>query len=753
MLVPEVIVQAEDYSNFYDNTPGNEGASYRWDDVDIEPVNDKDGGYNVGWTTPGEWLEYDINLMPGSYAFSARVASAISGNYSVSVDGVTVFSSINVTTAGWHSWATQRQDKFKIANAGMHRVRISIVSGGVNFNWFKFTQDNNNGSSSPALANSTHLAYSKASPYFVLGMEDAALWSATNAQVHLSRTRTQGDWALSFTQFSTTKITSAAINSVKNWAGNMAFDIYLENQSEGTLTVEASIPSQGLYGVPIRTINLSDVVPKQFGKITAALPAKLLEITDEYHDLQFSFIVSSPVVVDNLILDNITFTPLANPAKDKVEISVNGNTDILYVVVNDVVREVWRSGVLRGGKKAPAIDGKLDITSLFWKGMNAVKIIGINGRHRNPIDVELWVNGQSVFKKICEEFDNQNHCLPNNPEGIRHRYYLALNTPNLPGAKKITVNPLLEAQWSANLYINDMFVPVAMPASVYLPEGSYKLGLGKYRDEHLNYEGNFYEQNVDLRLDNATVNFADLSPLGVQNSLKIAILPIRYARYSNTNLVGVLKQSELPGYLQQLQMTYDVWVKPFSYGLQNWNMSVLPMVENTTLVTNSNQDFSPEAFLAEAGLQNLRSQYQIIIFAFSVYSNGGIRIDGANGAGAWASNGFISINNATKWPNTPNAPHPVFIHEILHVYEQYQRDIYGYYNGVLGLHGAPEQGYLETSPIGELYWLDWYKDFMRNTVNENHTVRPGIHPGSIPEEYDVFIGTFDVTRYGLGFLH
>ncbi len=292
-----------------------------------------------------------------------------------------------------------------------------------------------------------------------------------------------------------------------------------------------------------------------------------------------------------------------------------------------------------------------------------------------------------------------------------------------------------------------------MPATVFLPVGSYKLGLGKYRDEHLNYQGNFFEQEVDLRNGSALVNFAGVQPLGVQNTVKIAILPIKYAFYSNTNLIGVLQQSELAGYLRQLEMTYNIWTKPFSYGLQQWDMSVLPMVENITLRTNSNQDFSPEAFLSDAGLQQLRAQYQIIIFAFSVFNQNGVRIDGAGGAGAWAGNGFISINNATQWPNTPNAPHPVFTHEILHVYEQYQRDIYGFYNGLEGLHGAEEQGYLETSPIGELYWLGWYKDFMRNTIGENHTTRLGIQPGVIPSEQDLFIGTFETTRYGLGFLH
>ena len=230
-------------------------------------------------------------------------------------------------------------------------------------------------------------------------------------------------------------------------------------------------------------------------------------------------------------------------------------------------------------------------------------------------------------------------------------------------------------------------------------------------------------------------------------------MPIKYAKYSDTNLIGVLKESEIDGYRKQIAMTHENWVKHFSYGMQKWDVTTLPMVENTTLQTNSGQNFSPQNFLVSAGLQNIQDQYQIIIFAFSVYNTNGVRIDGSGGAGAWAGDGFISINNATEWPATPNAAHPVFIHEILHVYEQYQRDVYGYYNGLLGHHGAPKQGYLETSPLGELYWMGWYKDFMRNIIGENHTVRADVEPGKIANEQDVYIGTFETIRYGLGFLH
>jgi len=41
----------------------NVGGQYRPDEgVDIEKTSDTGGGYNVGWISEGEWLEYTIRV-------------------------------------------------------------------------------------------------------------------------------------------------------------------------------------------------------------------------------------------------------------------------------------------------------------------------------------------------------------------------------------------------------------------------------------------------------------------------------------------------------------------------------------------------------------------------------------------------------------------------------------------------------------------------------------------------------------------
>lgn len=130
-------IEAEDYTAYSDTTDINEGLAYRPDDaVDIEPTNDIDGLYNVGWTASGEWLEYVFTVpLNNHYALSARVAALASGGFvSISVDGKTLANQHIAETGGWQSWTTQT-GYLGLLDAGEHRLRINIHSGLFNLNW------------------------------------------------------------------------------------------------------------------------------------------------------------------------------------------------------------------------------------------------------------------------------------------------------------------------------------------------------------------------------------------------------------------------------------------------------------------------------------------------------------------------------------------------------------------------------------------------------------------------------------------
>ncbi len=135
LVTSEVLVQAEDYTNYFDTSAGNNGGQYRAEDVDIEATTDVGGGYNVGWTATGEWLEYSVTLGAGTYDLSTRVASNVGGaSYSLLLDGNTLASDSVAVTGGWQAFETHDVAQVTVAE-GVHTLRVEVDGGEFNLNW------------------------------------------------------------------------------------------------------------------------------------------------------------------------------------------------------------------------------------------------------------------------------------------------------------------------------------------------------------------------------------------------------------------------------------------------------------------------------------------------------------------------------------------------------------------------------------------------------------------------------------------
>jgi len=131
------IIEAENFDDggasvaYFDTTPGNRGGAYRQTDVDIEATADSGGGWDVGWTRPGEWLQYTAEVSATStYALELRVASASTGgSVRVEVDGVDVTGTIVVpNTGGWQAWQTIRVNGIAL-QAGRRLIRLVFIGG------------------------------------------------------------------------------------------------------------------------------------------------------------------------------------------------------------------------------------------------------------------------------------------------------------------------------------------------------------------------------------------------------------------------------------------------------------------------------------------------------------------------------------------------------------------------------------------------------------------------------------------------
>ncbi|WP_051234896.1 family 16 glycosylhydrolase [Marinimicrobium agarilyticum] len=142
----DLTLQAEDYTNAYDTTAGNNGGAYRNGDVDIEATTDTNGGHNVGWIAPGEWLEYTVTLDADTYTVSSRVASDVGGGqFTIDLNGSEIVGTQNVDyTGGWQSWTTLTSWPIALP-AGQHTVRVNVQSGDFNLNWIRFTPEDGSG--------------------------------------------------------------------------------------------------------------------------------------------------------------------------------------------------------------------------------------------------------------------------------------------------------------------------------------------------------------------------------------------------------------------------------------------------------------------------------------------------------------------------------------------------------------------------------------------------------------------------------
>ncbi len=140
-------IEAENYDlggsgvAYNDATPGNDGGQYRSDDVDIEVTTDAGGGYDIGYTAAGEWIEYTVNVTAaGKYDFAVRVAATATGkSMHIEMNGVNVTGSISIPNTGdWQAWQTVTVPNITLAS-GKQIMKVVMDTDGFNLNYINVT--------------------------------------------------------------------------------------------------------------------------------------------------------------------------------------------------------------------------------------------------------------------------------------------------------------------------------------------------------------------------------------------------------------------------------------------------------------------------------------------------------------------------------------------------------------------------------------------------------------------------------------
>jgi hypothetical protein len=384
---------------------------------------------------------------------------------------------------------------------------------------------------------------------------------------------------------------------------------------------------------------------------------------------------------------------------DRVEVRLYNVDDFASLYVN---------GVKFTSTKYSMDTGRIKLDKYLVNGQNILRFITYNNGGRKPDNpmsygYQVWLNNKIVLDDMCGQI------------GIGG----CVNNRNFPGGKvydktlKINVNSLNSKNYFVNInsaiqgriYLNDEYTGKVTPSTLVLPTGDYRIGLGS--------SNNRYQELKTQITKSQTLMFENKHWFPAKR-WKILLIAIRTAHLGNgkgENQIAELSNSDIKAAYNDLIEVNNRWIKPFSYGLVDWDVSEL-IVENVRAsITDRGDHINQNLFLQEAGLTSLQDKYDTLVYFWP-------RI--ANGKDPWNNPGAIGGGLSVSVPNTwvrwvKKFPREIWLHEWLHVVEGVNSD-HGFFNGQNGLHGAEDHGYVGGTE-GE--WLNWYRDFMRGMVKED----------------------------------
>jgi len=157
-------VQAENYDTggqgvgYNVNSVNGTANTYRSDGVDIEATSDTGGGYDVGWTSQGQWLRYTVNVAAaGTYTVSFRVTapSAVTDALHITdSSGTDLSGAVNLaSTGGWQTWGTATASVD--LPSGTQTLVLDEDDGGWNINDLSFAGTGSSVSTSASASSSS----------------------------------------------------------------------------------------------------------------------------------------------------------------------------------------------------------------------------------------------------------------------------------------------------------------------------------------------------------------------------------------------------------------------------------------------------------------------------------------------------------------------------------------------------------------------------------------------------------------------
>jgi hypothetical protein len=275
----------------------------------------------------------------------------------------------------------------------------------------------------------------------------------------------------------------------------------------------------------------------------------------------------------------------------------------------------------------------------------------------------------------------------------------------------------------SDIYLNGHYTGKQTPATINVVNpGHYWVGIGN--------DAYGYQQNQAYVAAGkpATIGFDSASGWLPPRTWKILMVYIRNAVMDDVGGVPAvpLTDSEIQAAHDSMALTGQQWVGPYSRNLVQWQVTY---VTNETVPGHLHLDtgfpsLDTNRYIQEAGLTNdYQNNYESIMFFYPDVRQDGqpyvtsIRAGTLDGVSAipniWESWGWQEGSGNSQ----------IFLHEWMHVGEQYYRDSFGWDTGVED--GATSYGYTSDP---NLVWLPFYKDYLRGKVPAGNNTYVGYSP-------------------------
>ncbi|RYZ03802.1 MAG: hypothetical protein EOO73_26580 [Myxococcales bacterium] len=571
----------------------------------------------------------------------------------------------------------------------------------------------------------------------VLGFEDLTQWTVSGGTKQAFTPASQGARALGVAGFHYSSIVSKPV-SPGAVTSQLALDVRLPAAASwGDVRLIVRAPSKGIWYGDLGAKALSSLASGSYRSLTYDVPAAIrAALQSQPSDLTIEIAVNAPGFAAPVAFDNLRFVGATPEQSSIIEIRTPVVDDLAFLEVNGL-----RHSVGYWGQPAGEASAWRNVSSWFSGGKNQVRLFAVNTGGPQALEFQLRLNGTTVVNVNCEV----DGCEARPDGGVILDQVIDLPALTLPPAGTVTV----ASPAAGKLYVDDEYTGLTTPATLKLPAGTHRLGLGVSNDVPSALTGKFYEETAVVAGQNLSVTLGDEPALATQYAARIAILPMRRARALDSGGLAVLSDAQIARFASQFAATRDSWVKPFSYGLQTWNITLLPTEEQLEMVGTTFDSFPDHAceVLGAAKYSNLLSQYDVVVVHLSNFDEQrGVEI-GRGDAGMGGRCGQIQAHWGAGL--APNAPSAVILHELLHSYESHHQSVLGRYNGLSGLHGAEVHGFQPDGSQGERDWVEWYRYFIRGQVAERADQSPTVNLPAPVTNPDYYVGTFGSFRRGL----